>query len=59
MTTTVCYECGKPLDTEEAHTYHAEGCPMRNEPHVGSWLSCYNRSGCGEDVHAECCPTCR
>lgn len=56
---TVCYRCGEPLDTVEAHTFHAEGCPMRNEPEQDSWLDCHRRSGCGEDVHADCCPTCR
>lgn len=59
----VCYVCGDEITHHHAepHTYHAEGCPLRDpEPHVDfpSADDCVHLSGCGEDVHDCCCPTC-
>lgn len=58
---TTCYVCGTDLDTEEAHSYHAEGCPWREaDPFDPDFTmdGCYDLSGCNEDVHPGCCPTC-
>jgi hypothetical protein len=54
-----CYQCGKPLDTATAHSYHAEGCPLRDDHALELGPDdCARGHGCGEDVHPECCPTC-
>jgi hypothetical protein len=56
---TECYVCREPLDTEEAHTYHAEYCDLRSTiPCDSAGAVCSRFSGCGEDVHPQCCPTC-
>jgi hypothetical protein len=54
MNRAICYICGQPLVTDDAHTFHAEGCPRRADPTA----ACWNYSACGEDVHESCCPTC-
>ena len=49
-----CIVCGQGINRfEDPHTFHEEGCPARLE----SGAECIN-NGCGDDVHAECCPTC-
>lgn len=53
-----CCVCADELDTDDMHTYHAEGCPLRESLEAADYESCYEQHGCGEDVHAECCPTC-
>jgi hypothetical protein len=57
---TKCYVCEGILDTEVAHTYHGEGCPLRTvDPHDDLTAeACLDSEGCGGDVHEECCPTC-
>lgn len=49
----ICYVCGDLIDLDSPHTYHAEGCPVREDS-----VGCVDLSGCGEDVHPECCPIC-
>ena len=55
-----CWVCGEPLGDELPHTFHAEGCPLRDE--VGALVlgpeECVEAAGCNEDVHPSCCPTC-
>lgn len=57
-----CYVCHNDFTmfTDDPHTYHAEGCPLRDpEPHTfPSADDCAFLTGCGEDVHPSCCPTC-
>jgi hypothetical protein len=57
---TRCWVCNDPLDTDDAHTYHAEPCPCHDpDPHYGARPEdCTHETGCGEDVHPQCCPTC-
>ena len=52
-----CYVCEQEI-TGWTHTYHAEGCPRREPDCTVLSEDCHNLSGCGEDVHEECCPTC-
>jgi hypothetical protein len=51
-----CYVCREPI-ADDPHTFHEEGCPMRDERPCAQAM-CLQLSGCGEDCHDECCPTC-
>jgi hypothetical protein len=53
-----CWVCHLSLHLDEAHTHHAEGCPCRALAWLPSDGHCLRLSGCGEDVHEACCPTC-
>jgi len=60
LTGYVCWVCGGEITDEDPHTYHAEGCRLR-DPEVAACIRahpCSELSGCGEDVHETCCPTC-
>lgn len=53
MTGDFCAKCGGRI-TEEPHTYHEPGCPAI----TGDPDTCWWRGRCGEDCHADCCPSC-
>lgn len=61
-----CCVCGETLNTEDAHTFHSEECPLRDEPDYDpaavvdedELLECIEYGGCGRDCHPECCPSC-
>ena len=56
-----CLVCGQGINRfEDPHTYHAEGCLLRDpEPHTyPTPADCGLLLGCGVDVHESCCPTC-
>jgi hypothetical protein len=56
---TECWVCMEELDTDDAHTFHAPRCPLRQvQPCHAEHLTCARMRGCGEDVHDSCCPTC-
>jgi hypothetical protein len=57
---TTCYVCRESLDTTDAHTYHDECCPARHWDFIEDpWEpECAVFPSCGQDVHADCCPTC-
>ncbi len=56
----LCYVCQRAISRlAQPHTFHAEGCPWRNPDGDGDPnRPCEGLDGCGEDVHAACCPTC-
>ena len=60
LSDSVCYVCRRPFHpTDVPHTHHAEGCPWRDPDNDGNPADpCAELTGCGEDVHADCCPTC-
>lgn len=56
MTIYLCVVCDQTF-TQEPHTYHEEGCPVRDTPPCEAPI-CQQYRLCGGDCHPECCPTC-
>jgi hypothetical protein len=54
----LCWVCRRPLDRECAHTYHALGCPCRDQIDKPGPDLCMEFTGCGEACHESCCPSC-
>lgn len=53
-----CCVCTLPIDEEDPHTYHAEGCVVRGDPDAECSDECDNGGQCAEDCHEACCPIC-